>query len=171
MAFSSFKALATAALISLMSVPATAGDASLEITNPRVLESMRMAKAGAGYLEITNTGEAADTLIGATADFARAQIHTTEFSDDGVARMIHLEDGIEILPGETVTLEQGGQHIMFMGLEAPFKLEDTHSVTLIFAQAGEMTIDFSVMARKEGGGHGGAVDHNGHGDHGAPKSN
>ncbi len=161
------KPLAAAALIALSATQALAGGAKLEISEPHVMESMRMAKAGAGYLSITNTGDAADRLIGVEVDFARSMLHTTEFSDDGVARMMHLEEGIEIPAGETVTLEQGGLHIMFMGLKEPFKLEETHSVKLIFEQAGEMTVDFSVMARKEGMGHGTMK----HGDHSAPKTN
>ncbi|MEO0912507.1 MAG: copper chaperone PCu(A)C [Pseudomonadota bacterium] len=156
-----FKALAAAALLSLSALPALAGEAKLEITDAHVLESMRMAKAGAGYVQITNTGETDEKLIGAESDLGRTVLHTTEFSDDGVARMVHLEDGIEIPAGETVTLERGGLHIMFLGLKAPFEREETYPVTLIFETAGPMTVDFSVMPRTEGSGHG---NHSGHGE-------
>ena len=71
------------------------------------------------------------------------QIHTTEMVDD-VAKMVHLEDGLVIPAGESHALERGGDHIMFMGLKAPFKADGEVPVTLVFEKAGEIELVIPV---------------------------
>lgn len=120
----------------------------LTIGHPYSLETAQSAMAGAGYLEITNAGTTPDRLIAVKADFPRVEIHTVLMSDDGVARMRRLEDGLEIAPGETVTLQPGGNHIMFMGLNGdPFEVDETVKATLVFEHAGSIDVVFNVEAR------------------------
>ena len=130
---------------------------NLEIMHPMAFETPKMAKAGAGFLTITNTGDTDDVLLEVRADFPKVEVHTTEESD-GVARMMHV-DNLPIPAGETVELAPGGYHVMFMGLEAPFEYGQKIPATLIFENAGEVEVTFNVEVRPEDGE---SMDHSNH---------
>ena len=50
--------------------------------------------------------------------------------------------------GETVTLEPGGYHVMFVGLAGdPFEVGDAFPATLVFEKAGEIEVVFEVEKR------------------------
>ena len=116
----------------------------LEIIHPNILAPAPAAKSAAGYLAIANEGTTADRLIGIEVPSVHhAELHMTEHSADGVARMKHV-DTIDIPPGETVLLERGGMHIMLMGLTAPLVEGQMVPATLIFEQAGRVEVEFSV---------------------------
>ncbi len=125
----------------------TAGD--LTIGHPYAIETPATAKSAAGYLSVTNAGTVPDRLVAIEADVAKAELHTTETDAAGVARMMPVA-AIEIAPGETVTLEPRGLHVMFMGLAAPWAAGDHVPATLVFESAGAVPIVFNVQARKEG---------------------
>lgn len=144
-----FKKLAFAAAIAACSTQLWAHDftvGDLEIGHPYAFETPVSAMAGAGYLTITNNGDAPDRLVEVRADFPRVEVHETVVTD-GVGRMLPVE-GIEILPGETVKLQPGGYHVMFMGLGGHQFVEgETFNGTLVFEQAGEVEVDFAIEAR------------------------
>jgi copper(I)-binding protein len=118
----------------------------LRIGHPFALETPPRAMTGAGYLSVTNTGDAPDVLLEVRAGFPRVMMHDTEMSGD-VARMVHLQ-AVEIPPGETVTFEPGGKHVMFMGLEGdPLEVGERIPATLVFERAGEVAVEFVVEAR------------------------
>lgn len=140
--------LATATLLSLLA-PAAWAEGDITVAHIRAFETAPTAMAGGGFMEITNTGTTDDMLVGIIADFPRVELHTTNFTD-GVAQMMHL-DGIAIPAGETVTLEPGGYHVMFMGLQGdPFEVGELIPATLVFEHAGEVPINFEVVARTMG---------------------
>ncbi len=102
------------------------------------------APVGGGYLTITNTGTAADRLIGGTSDAAtRFEIHDMSM-DNGVMKMRPVDAGIEIKPGQTVELKPGGYHVMFVGLKKTFVQGDHVKAILKFEKAGDVPVDFSV---------------------------
>jgi periplasmic copper chaperone A len=70
-------------------------------------------------------------------------------------RMRPVED-IEVPPNGSVSLQPGGLHLMFMGLNRPLVAGETIPVTLRFAVAGEVTIQLPVQAAgaRGPGGHG-----------------
>ena len=159
-----------AAIAVLISVTAANADSfavgDLIVENALARATSPTAMAGAGYLTITNNGDTTDRLIGIEADFPRVEIHTTEVVDD-VASMVRIE-GIDIGPGEMVTLAPGGFHVMFMGLNGdPLEEGETVPATLVFENAGrlEIVFDVALIEAITGGGHGGHGDHSGHGDH------
>lgn len=120
----------------------TAGD--LEIIHPNILAPAPSAKSAAGYMGIANAGTTADRLIGIEVPSVHhSEMHTTEHSADGVARMMHV-DAIDIPAGETVLLERGGMHIMLMGLTEPMTEGQMVPATLIFEHAGRVEVEFSV---------------------------
>ncbi|MCV3272726.1 copper chaperone PCu(A)C [Roseobacter sinensis] len=152
--------LAAAAAVFALSTAAFAHDykiGDLVIDHPMAFNTAPTAKAGGGYLTITNTGDTADRLIGVRADFPKVELHTTE-EKDGIARMMHVE-AIEIPAGATVALEPGGLHVMFMGLDGDgFDVGEKIPATLIFETAGELEVEFSIEERGAAEEH----DHSGH---------
>jgi periplasmic copper chaperone A len=111
------------------------------------------ARSGAIYLSITNEGASDDRLIAVESDAAdRVMLHVTE-TTDGVSRMRHLDDGIPVPAGQTVALEQGGMHVMLMGLTAPLSDGGSLALTLVFEHAGRVPVTVPVdRARLSAGG-------------------
>jgi copper(I)-binding protein len=102
------------------------------------------ARTGAAFMAITNSNDAADRLIGVESDAAkRVELHT-HIMTDGVAKMRHVEDGIPLPPGETVLLQRGGLHVMFMGLNGPFAPDTQVAATLVFENAGNIDVSIPV---------------------------
>jgi copper(I)-binding protein len=102
------------------------------------------AKVGGGYMTITNTGTEPETLIGASSSIAgEVQVHEMSMNN-GVMVMRPLPDGLEIKPGETVTLAPGGYHLMLMQLKGPLKKGEQVAATLDFAKAGAVEVTLSV---------------------------
>lgn len=146
--------LATLAAAAL-AVPALAEDA-ITVDDAYARSSGKAAKAGAAFMVIQNLGDTDDRLLGVTSDAAaRVELHTHKINDDGVAQMMHVEDGFAIPAGEAHMLKRGGDHVMFMGLTHPFEQGATVPVTLIFEQAGEVQIEIPVdLERQDNDGHG-----------------
>jgi copper(I)-binding protein len=95
------------------------------------------------YLTLRNDGGAADRLVGVVTPVAgMAMIHES-YTEDGIARMRML-DAIELAPGQTVTLEPGGVHIMLTGLPAPLKTGAVVPVDLTFEKAGTGRVEARI---------------------------
>ncbi|MEI4231968.1 copper chaperone PCu(A)C [Roseovarius sp. D22-M7] len=140
----------------------------IEIHHPYARSASPMAKTGAAFMVIYNHGDAADRLIGVTSPAAeKVQLHTHR-EDDGVMRMIHVEEGFELPAGDgRLVMKRGGDHVMFMGLTAPFEQGDTIPLTLTFETSGEMTLDVPVdLERDPDQGHGHQDGHQHGQDHG-----
>jgi copper(I)-binding protein len=99
---------------------------------------------GAGYLSITNTGKAADRLMGATTPVAqRVDMHRS-MEMNGMAMMHPVEGGLAIAPGATAEFAPGGYHLMLVGLKQPLTVGASFPVTLKFQKAGAVTVQFTV---------------------------
>ena len=131
----------------MLAVPALAHEVTvgdLQIIHANIPQPAASAKAAGGFMAISNNGTEADRLIGVEADFAaKAETHESKVDGNGVGTMEHV-DFIEIPPGQTVNLEHGGYHIMFMGLTGPLKEGETRKVTLIFEHAGRAEVEFMI---------------------------
>lgn len=157
-----FRSIFAAVLAVMLASPAFAADytaGSLKISAPWARATPKGAQVGGGYMVITNTGTTPDRLIsGATGISSGFEIHEMSM-DGGVMKMRMLKDGLEIKPGETVTLKPGGYHVMFIGLKDQLKQGDTFKTTLEFAKAGKVEVEFKIegIAASSGGqsGHGG----------------
>lgn len=141
------KYLTLIAMLSAFAAPAFSHDkvaGDLHIIHPSIPDPLPMAKSAAGYMAIVNDGEEPDRLIEVRTDFARAStVHQTVVDDAGVARMIPMVEMI-IPPGDVLTLEPGGMHVMFMGLTRKADEGDMIPATLVFERAGEIEIEFMV---------------------------
>lgn len=133
------------ALVMLMAFaffPAHASEIKIEQAWTRV--TPKGVPVGGGFLKIRNTGSAADRLIAATFPLAgRVEIHKTSMVK-GVMQMRHMEKGIVIKPGETVTFKPGGLHLMFMMLKQPIAMGQKLSGSLTFEKAGKIVVEFAV---------------------------
>jgi copper(I)-binding protein len=129
----------------------------LSIGHPYAIETPPTARSGAGYLTIANGGSEPDRLLEIRAEVSEVQVHETERDAKGVARMRPVES-LEIPPGETVTLEPQGLHVMFTGLAAPLEAGERLPATLVFERSGEVEVEFAVEPRAAG-----APAHEGHG--------
>ena len=87
--------------------PAHADDVmigNLKLTAAWARATPKGATVGGGYFTITNTGNAADRLVGGTSDVSnRFEIHEMSM-DKGVMKMREVTSGIEIKPGQTVRI-------------------------------------------------------------------
>ncbi|EKF43071.1 Nuclear export factor GLE1 [Nitratireductor indicus C115] len=116
----------------------------LEIEAPWTRATPPGAKAAGGFLIVTNTGGEADRLVSAEAGIAgRVELHTMSMTD-GVMKMRHLPEGIDIPAGETVKLAPGGLHVMFMELKEPITQDAPVPVTLTFEKAGQVEVEMTV---------------------------
>ena len=117
---------------------------ALEISQPWARATPKGAETGAGYLTIKNGGSTPDRLVAATlSNAASAQIHEMAM-DNGVMKMREVSGGLEIKPGDTVTLKPNGFHVMFMGLKAPLANGQSVSGSLTFEKAGTIAVEFEV---------------------------
>lgn len=116
----------------------------LVITAPWVRATPKGAKVAGGYMKITNGGKQRDRLVGGSFVLAgRFEVHEMAVSE-GVMRMRHLAQGLEIKPGETVEIKPGGYHVMFMQLREGVSMGDPLKGTLVFEKAGTVEIEYAI---------------------------
>jgi len=149
--------LIAAVLAAWAVMPAQAADVtagSLKISAPWARATPKGASVGGGYMTITNSGTVPDRLIGGSTDVAKTfEVHEMKM-EGGVMKMRPVTGGLEIKPGQTVTLDPSGYHVMFVGLKDQLKQGDRFKATLQFAQAGKVDVDFIIegLGAKTGGG-------------------
>ena len=152
-----FKALTLAALMA-----ASPAFAEITIMDPYARSASPAAKSGAAFMEIMNSGAEDDRLIGAASEAAaKVELHTHEDADDGVMRMMEVEEGFPIPAGGSHRLERGGDHVMMMGLTGPMEQGDSVAITLTFEKAGDMVVEVPVDLERMPESHG-EMDHSGH---------
>ncbi|MBO6755362.1 MAG: copper chaperone PCu(A)C [Roseibium sp.] len=160
------KTLAAAAALSLVSLSAQAGDVTigdLTLSESWTRATPPNAKAGGGFVTISNSGSESDRLVSAASETAnRVEIHEMAIQD-GIMKMREMDNGIEIPAGETVTLKPGGLHIMFMGLKGRFEEGTRVPVSLTFEKAGSVDIDLAVAPMGAKAMDHGKMNHSGHG--------
>lgn len=134
-----FRKLTLAALIaalpSLASAHMIVSDGFARSSNPQ---------SGAAFMLIVNHSPIDDRVVSASSDAAaRVELHTHE-DTDGVMRMVHVEDGFPIAASDSMVMERGGAHVMFMGLTEPWAEGDEVTFTLTFEHADPVTVSFIV---------------------------
>ncbi len=136
-----------ALLLLLTSITQVFAADPITIERPWARASAPGQMVGGGFMTIVHRGSDEDRLVSATTPIAReVQIHTMNM-DGGVMRMRPVEGGLAIPAGGRVVLQPGGLHLMFMDISAPLVAGTTFPVTLRFAKAGDIKVDFNVEAR------------------------
>ena len=142
-------ALSAALYGDLASPAAAAGDydvGSIHISQPWSRATPKGAASGAGYMTLTNKGTAPDRVSCVSDDAsAQCQIHTMTM-ENGVMKMRPVEGGLEIKPGESVTLKPGGNHMMFLSLKHSLEQGGKVKATLKFDHAGTIDVEYPVLA-------------------------
>lgn len=119
---------------------------SMHISQPWARATPKGASSAAGYMTITNKGTAPDRVSCVSSDAAaQCQIHSMTM-EGGVMKMRPVEGGLEIKPGETVTLQPGGYHMMLVDLKHPLEAGKTLKATLKFDKAGTVDVDYPIAA-------------------------
>jgi periplasmic copper chaperone A len=140
--FSKIMLIAAALTAFVSSSPAAAHDITVGQAWSRA--TPKGAKVAGGYLTIENRGIQPDRLLSASSGAAaKVEIHQMSMQD-GIMTMRPLDDGLAIPPDATVTLAPGGDHIMFIGLTAPFEEGQRVPVSLNFERAGRIEASFDV---------------------------
>ena len=119
---------------------------SIHISQPWSRATPKGASTGAAYMMITNKGTTPDRVSCVSSDAsAQCQIHNMTM-EAGVMKMRPVEGGLEIKPGETVTLKPAGLHMMFVDLKHPLEQGQTVKATLKFDKAGTVDVEYPVTA-------------------------
>ena len=153
--------LASAILISVASACSTAtetGAGQIEVSDARV--PVPAGPNGAAYMTLTNPSDTADRLISASSDVAEAvELHESTLQDGSMA--MQQVNGIDVPAGGQATLEPGGYHVMLIGVAEGLAEGDTVALTLSFEQAGEQTVDATVVPLGDTGADMGSEGHMG----------
>ncbi len=117
---------------------------SLQITQPWARATPRGAASGAAYMTVKNSGSKTAHLNCVSSDAAaKCEIHEMSMAG-GVMRMRPVEGGLEVKPGQTVTLKPGGFHMMLTGLKAPLQEGKTLEATLQADGGGTAQVEFPI---------------------------
>lgn len=117
---------------------------ALVIDHPVIRVSSPVAKTGAGFMTIRNTGKQADRLLSISTDAAnRADLHGT-IRDGNVMRMRAQGGGVPVPAGGSVSFAPGGLHVMFIGLKAPVPEGRLIKARLTFEKAGTVDVAFKA---------------------------
>lgn len=115
-----------------------------ELSVGRAQAAEPVAGASQIVVEVTNTGDGPDRLVGADTPAALGvEIHLTEIVDDR-ATMGEV-DRVEIAPGETVRFRPGGLHLMMIVPDETVRVGGTFELTLRFERSGEVTVPVEVV--------------------------
>lgn len=125
-------------------VATTHASGTLLIERPWARATVPGQSVGAGYLTVINRGRSDDRLLGVTSTVSReVQLHSMSM-EGGVMRMRLIEGGVPVASNERVAFEPGGLHLMFIDLKSPLVAGTLVPVTLRFAKAGELRVEFRV---------------------------
>ena len=157
------KYLAIFALILITSLTACSGG-ELTISDPWTRPALAGGN-GAAYLVIQNGTGSDDVLLSASTDAASVvELHDvvqmdTSGTDSGdmsnssdmaggdMAMQMVKQENVPVPAGETVTFKPGSYHVMMIGLTSDLTEGDSITLTLVFQNAGEVTIEVPVESR------------------------
>ena len=113
----------------------------------------------AAFMVLVNQGDRERRLESMSSPLAgRVELHRTVQQGDRM-RMEAVAD-LVIAPGESVTLEPGGLHLMLMDLRRPLKVGESVVLQLTLDGGEQATVSLPVVdMRHQGGGHGHSHHH------------
>ncbi|MFF9200468.1 copper chaperone PCu(A)C [Streptomyces sp. NPDC014986] len=131
-------AVATTGILALAGCGGS-GSAEAELSIGSAYIPQPVSDMAAGFLTITNEGDAADRLTSATSDVAgQVTVHETV---DGAMREV---EALDIPAHGSLVLESGGNHLMFEQLKRKPKQGQKVSVELRFAHSDPVTVEIPV---------------------------
>lgn len=140
--------LSTALLLHACAAPAAEGRESIEIRDAWSRPASQGGN-GAVYFVIENHTSDRHEMIGAASEIAQAvEIH--ESTMDGDVMQMHHMPSVSLAPGDEVTFEPGGLHIMLIGLQQDLNEGDHFEVTLQFTDFEDIRIQVPVQSAPAG---------------------
>lgn len=137
--------IATAIIVAGFATTAQAEEPTVAVEKAWARASIGTNRPGAAYMIIRNLGDEMKVLTGLRTDLAMMpSIHLTVTNSEGVSSMTPAGE-IEIAPGDAVALEPGGLHAMLMRLQQPMVEGEVFSLTLVFADSGEVTVEVPIL--------------------------
>jgi periplasmic copper chaperone A len=130
-------------LLFLCNSVVAAESTDLLIDNPFVRPALQQQRNSALFMQISNQGGDAE-LVGASTEAAKIVELHTHVNDNGVMRMRKV-DKIDIPAGQSVMLQPGGFHIMFIGLNHDLNIGDSVNVTLEFSDGSKKSVTVPVQ--------------------------
>lgn len=113
------------------------------ITDAWVRQVPPAARMTAGYLRVANPGPESLVIVGAESPlFGSIEMHGT-IMEDGVARMRY-QDTVTVGPGEVVSFEPGGLHLMLMQPLDGIPTSGEIAITLLLADGGRLEFSAPV---------------------------
>lgn len=129
------------AVVSVKLSPLDKSTAAFAVEEPYLRSSLPTSKSAAAFLVLRNQTGTDDRLIGVRSELSgRIEMHRHTEDTNGVMRMGEIEGGVPLADGDSHAFKRGGDHFMFMGLDAPLSQGQLVPVTLVFEQAGEIEI-------------------------------
>ncbi|MDX1634921.1 MAG: copper chaperone PCu(A)C [Marinobacter sp.] len=148
----------------LLATPVAAHEYSagpLTIDHPWSRPTPPAVSMAAGYMTITNNGDNAVTLVGASSPRAQnVSIHENRIHME-MLRMEPMPEGLVIEAGKTVELKPRGYHLMLEMIDQPLEEGQRVPLTLRFEGAPEVQVELAVQPL---GGEVMGHDHNGAGN-------
>ena len=125
--------------------PVLAGGEDAVVEDAWSRASIGTGRPGVAYMTLRNTGAEPVVVTGLRTDLAMMpMIHSTTTDAQGVTRMSHME-AVEIAAGEAVALAPGGLHVMLMDLQRPMVEGESYTLSVIFADGTEATVDVPIL--------------------------
>ncbi|MFQ5581594.1 MAG: copper chaperone PCu(A)C [Mariprofundaceae bacterium] len=120
-----------------------AASAEVIVEKAWVRQPPPVAETAAGYMTLSNSGDAAVEITAAGSDVsATAEIHAMRMQGD-MMHMQHLSK-VTIPARGTLELSPGGMHLMLLGLKHPLQADQRVKITLYFADGGRLDIQAPV---------------------------
>jgi len=141
--------MATTAMALAASASARAKDfdiGSIHISQPWARATPKGASSGAAYMTITNNGTTPDRVSCVSSDASEQCVIHSMTTENGVMKMRPVAGGLEIKPGQTVTLQPSGLHMMLEHLKHPLTAGGTVSAKLKFENAGTIDVQYPIAA-------------------------
>lgn len=133
----------------LLAFSVQASEPHYEVKNAFARASMPGMPMSAAFMTIHNNDSKERFLVSATSTIAEhVELHG-HVKVNGMMRMRQMAH-IHLPAGQDKTLQPGGLHIMFIGLEQPLKEGTTFPLTLVFDEEKEMTIEVPVRSISAG---------------------
>jgi copper(I)-binding protein len=149
-----FLKLVTSLMLGLASLCAQAGGTEIQVADPWVQTAPPGAKVMAAYLEIKNTGDKPQALVGVSSPaFTDIGIHKTVIHGN-MAHMEHLKE-LPVPARASVVLKPGGLHLMLTDGKKPLREGDTVPMTLQFKSGDKAAFTATVRSAQteDAGGH------------------
>lgn len=144
-------AVRTAAFLAASVMPAMAhhdGDTfslnGIVVSHAHTTEVSATAHSMDVFLTIENITDQPVTLTGASVDFASAGVFQVPSVSDTGTLSVREVTAVEIAPGQTLTMQPSGVHIVFHDVQQTFEEGGHFHATLMFGNVGEVEVEVEV---------------------------